>query len=72
VIIPRRGVIRLKQLGELLGIRGIEREVRCKRLRVHKVANKYYCLGSDVWRWLEEAPAHGRRERVESNGVHSP
>jgi hypothetical protein len=69
-VIEPTAVMRLSALGRLMGIRGIFREVRCGRLRVHRIANRYFVLGSDVLRWLESAPAFGRSERLETNGVH--
>lgn len=70
LVIHRNAVMRLKQLGDLMGIRGIGREVRAGRLRVHKIANRYYCLGSDILHWIEQAPAFGRCDPFETNGVH--
>jgi hypothetical protein len=67
-VVPPNGVMRLATVGKLMGIRGIGREVRAGRLRVHKIANRYYCLGCDILEWIQGAPSFGRGEHMRTNG----
>jgi hypothetical protein len=71
-VVEPNAVMRVHTLARKMGIKNLSREVRTGRLRVHRIANRYYALGSDILKWIENAPSNGRSQRIEANGVHSP